>query len=135
MNNEYSVFTAKAKIGDQTVALGELDYSIHDTHFAVKIDGTSSALSRTVTISNTDAADSVLNPGANKSIYVAAWPEGSDESAASVILAKTAYTEGGMTATASLAATANTYGNWNAKLVFEAANGTTTTLARDDLRA
>ena len=49
LNNEYSVFTAKAKIGDQTVALGELDYSIHDTHFAVKIDGTSSALSRTVT--------------------------------------------------------------------------------------
>ena len=28
------------------------------------------------------------------------------------------------------AATANTYGNWNAKLVFEAANGTTTTLAK-----
>ena len=130
LNNEYSVFTAKAKIGDQTVTLGELDYSIHDTHFAVKIDGTSSALSRTVTINNTDAADPVLIPGANKSIYVAAWPEGSDESAASVILAKNAYTEGGMTATASLAATANTYGNWNAKLVFEAANGTTTTLAK-----
>lgn len=83
-----------------------------------------------MTISNTDAADPVLIPGANKSIYVAAWPEGSDESAASVILAKTAYTEGGMTATASLTATANTYGNWNAKLVFEAANGTTTTLAK-----
>ena len=129
LNNEYDVFTAKAKIGDQTVTLGDLDYSIHTTHFALNVSGKTSALSRTISISNTDAADTVLIPGNSKSVYVAAWPEGSDESTAAVILPKTEYSESGLTTKASLASTTNTYGNWNAKLVFESASGTAQTLA------
>ncbi|MGN1206601.1 MAG: L,D-transpeptidase [Eubacterium sp.] len=129
VNYEYSIFTVKAKVGDQIITIGEMDYSIHNSHFSFKVDGVSSALSRTVVILNTDETDTVLIPGTNKSIYVAAWLEGSDESTASVILPKTSYTEEGLTAKASLAGTPNFYGNWKAKLVFESPNGTLQTLA------
>ncbi|MCI5884311.1 MAG: L,D-transpeptidase [Clostridiales bacterium] len=129
LNYDYSLFTAKVKIGEQTLTLGEMDYTIHDTHFSLAVNGTSSALSRTINIGTTDSSDTILIPGAGKSVYVAVWPEGANESTASIITEKTTYTEGGMTLTASLASTPNINGTWNAKLVFEAANGSTKTLA------
>lgn len=119
LNRAYDTYTVNLITGDTAVSAGTCDFSIHADKLAIQINGNPGSAARDITVTSTEAAGDVVIPGPNKSISVMAWPEGSDETTAQVIVPKTTFTEGGMKLTADVASAGTAYDNWNAKLVLE----------------
>ncbi len=126
VKNSYDIYTVNIVAGNETISAGTCDFSIHKDKLSMSVAGETGSASRTVTISQTDAADTVI-PGTGHLVSVLAWPEGADESTAKVIASKLPCSISGaapMTMTVDLSAAGSSYGNWNCKLVLEKADGT-----------
>lgn len=119
LNNVYDTYTVNILIGNTTISAGTCDFSLHTDKLAMSIGDDSASTSRTVTVTSSEAAGDVVIPGKNKNVSVMAWPAGSDENAAKAIIAKTPFTEGGMSFSADITQAGTAYGDWNAKLVIE----------------
>lgn len=119
LKDVYDTYTVSFTIGDSVVNAGTCDFSIHADKLSLQISGGTSDPARAVQVVSSEAAGEAAIPGRNKSVSVMAWPEGSDESTAVGISAKTPFTEGGMTITANAAQAGSAYGTWHAKLVLE----------------
>lgn len=130
LNNDYDEYTVSIMIGSTTISAGTCDFSIHTNNLTMNVSGDAGEAARTVTISSSEPAGGVIIPGADKQVYVAAWPQGTDEAAAKTIALKTPFTESGMSFNVNIAQAGTSYGNWNAKLVLEnSKTGTSQTLA------
>lgn len=117
LNRSYDTYTVNLIIENSIITAGECDFSIHADKLAIQVDGAPGSAGRTITVTSTEAAGSVVIPGQNNSVSVLAWPEGGDETTAQPIVPKTPFTEGGMKLTANASLAGSAYGNWNAKLV------------------
>ena len=119
LNGGYDEYTVDILVGTSKITAGTCDFSLHTNQLSMTISGDSGDASRAVTVTSTEPAGGVVIPGTDKQVYLAAWPEGTDETAAKTIALKTAFIEGGMSFNANIAQAGTAYGNWNAKLVLE----------------
>lgn len=130
LNGIFDEYNVNILVGDSVFPAGTCDFSLHTGNLSMKAEGGNADTTRTITVTSSVPAGDVVIPGEDKQVYVAAWPEGSDENNAKTIALKTPFIEGNMTFSANIAQAGTAYGKWNAKLVLDNGNsGTPVTLA------
>lgn len=112
----FANYTVTAVLGEETVAMGNVDFTIHTGKTALKVTGNNGDVSRTVTFTSTEAAGDVLVPGTDNQISIQIWNKNRAESTASTVVASTALS-GTKTWTFDTTKAGNYYGTWCAKAV------------------
>lgn len=130
LGGEYGSYSVDIIIGSSTIAAGTCDFTVHTDKLSMMVNGDAGDVTRTATISSTEAAGEVVIPGTEKQVSILAWKEEAGEASAQTVTAPTTFTEGGMNLSMDLSKTSTSYGTWYSKLVLHnTKTGKTQTLA------
>lgn len=113
---DFGTYSVTAVIGEETVALGSVDFTIHTGKAGLKVTGNNGVAARTVTLTVAEAAGDVLVPGTDNQVSIQIWNKNRAESTATTVGAATAL-NGTKTWTIDTSKAGNYYGTWCAKAV------------------
>ncbi len=113
---DFANYSIAAVIGEETVEMGTVDFTIHTGKASLKVTGNNGDVNRSVTLTSTEAAGGVLVPGTDNQVSVQVWNKSRAESAASTVGAATAL-KGTQSWTIDTTKSGNYYGTWCAKVV------------------
>lgn len=113
---DFAAYSVSAVIGEETVSLGNADFTIHTAKAGLKVTGNNGAVSRTATLTSAESAGDVLVPGTDNQVSIRIWNKNRAESTATTVGAAAALT-GTKTWTIDTSKAGNYYGTWYAKAV------------------